>query len=209
MDEVHALAEAATNDLEMPAVLERLRAALPYMSELPTVGHPNGFVAMTLMENEGYDVRLHLWTGAEKAQEEHAIHNHVYDLRSLVLIGGLRQIRWNVEADPQGSMEEFTVTYASAGSFLTSTGNTVSADVVEARNIVAGERYSVSAGEFHSITPSRLPTATLFAKIPAEHPDLGRVVGEALPSGQLQSDRSRLSTEEVEQHLRQLTKLIS
>jgi hypothetical protein len=204
MDEVSALCDAITCELDKPAILERLRAAIPYMSNLDAVGHPNGFIAITLVKDGRMEVRLHLWTGAELAQEEHAIHNHVYDLRSLVLIGGLHQTRWTIETDSQGPLEEFTVTYANAGSALTATGNKVRPNIVSKDHFVAGDRYEVRAGEFHSITPAKIPSATLFAKMPADHPDLARVVGRNLPDGQLQSERQPLSPEQIEQCLRQL-----
>lgn len=197
MDELDALVREVRTGGDHERVVFHLLDALPDIARLPAIGHPNGFLAIPLHEEPSGVIRLHLWSGSDPLQGEHSIHDHTYDLQSLVLPGALRQALWKVEASDDGPLEEFGVSYRGAGSEIHATGRRVSVTELDTRLLSAGDRYSVEAGAFHSIVPVQLPASTIFLKSPARRRQVGRVVGRAVPSGRLAASRSTVTEAEV------------
>ena len=60
--------------------------------------HDNGFVKLALFDSDDgrYRVRLHIWESSETSDQEANVHDHRYDFISLVVVGGLENVRWKL-----------------------------------------------------------------------------------------------------------------
>ncbi len=122
--------------------------------------HPLGFLqGDVLVLSGGERLRVHLWdeSWTHGQGADVSIHDHVYDLRSAVLVGALehRYFRLN---EPAGTLHTvLAVQYDPEGSRITRLSDEVGV-LFTGRDVVkAGERWAMDAGHFHS---TRVVTAT-------------------------------------------------
>ena len=106
---------------------------------------------------------------------EFQVHDHIYGVRSQVLLGALRDTQYIVEEDAQGDHLLFA---AAAGKVL-NTQKKVSCTKRRVSYFSAGDNYSVPKGDFHSSESLAPLTATLFQKIDADLKMSPSVVGPA------------------------------
>lgn len=129
---------------------ERLLLASPLGDSL-VLGHPLGFKVARL--NQGcLSLRLHLWSGPKSEQLGFEVHDHMFDLESLVLRGALHQRRFAMIADPQGDCVIYAVTYSSESSSLRKSEDFVRLECLSNERFTAGDLYKVKAGELHATT---------------------------------------------------------
>ena len=141
--------------------------------------HPYGFLQLSLSERAWRDSgdRLHLWSDdlPQMKRPEFQVHDHIYGVRSQVLLGILRDTQYMVANDQQG---EYLLFKAAAGKLL-NTGQKVTCTKRKVSYFGAGEQYSVVKGDFHSSESLTPLTATLFHKYDADLSRSPSVLGSA------------------------------
>lgn len=139
--------------------------------------HPYGFLQLSLSEGAWRDsgYRLHVWSDElpQMRRPEFQVHDHIYGVRSQILLGALRDIQYIVEEDAQGEYLLFT---AAAGRLL-NTKQKVSCTKRRVSYFAAGKQYSVVKGDYHSSESLTPVTATLFQKMDADLDMSPSVVG--------------------------------
>ncbi|HEY9092021.1 hypothetical protein [Parasphingorhabdus sp.] len=145
----------------------------------PAYAHPNGFLVYDIYKESNVDLRLHVWEGSVVAQPFHEIHDHVYDVRSVILTGCLLQKTWDERSSRYGSFKEYSVTYRDGTSSLEPTGRKIEASVAAQEHLRAPLRYELDAGRLHSVEPLVFPSATLFLRDLHEGAGNPRVLGTA------------------------------
>lgn len=161
-----------TNISELVETIESKRGAEVRM-------HPYGFLQLSLSEGAWRDsgYRLHVWSDdlPQMKRPEFQVHDHVYGVRSKVLLGELRDISYIVKEDNKG---EYLFFEATAGG-LRNTGVKVSCMKRRVLYLSAGDQYSVIKGDFHSSDSLAPLTATLFQKLDADLSMSPSVIGPA------------------------------
>lgn len=139
--------------------------------------HPYGFLQLSLSEGAWRDsgYRLHVWSDdlPMMKRPEFQVHDHIYKVRSQILLGVLRDTQYIVDENAQGEHLLFSAT---AGKLL-NTKHKVSCTKRRVFYFRAGEQYSVVKGDFHSSESVTPLTATLFQKIDADLNRSPSVVG--------------------------------
>ena len=139
--------------------------------------HPYGFLQLSLDEGAWRDSgdRLHVWSDElpQMKRPEFQVHDHIYGVRSRILLGALRDTQYIVEENAQGEYLLFT---AATGKLL-NTKQKVSCTKRRVSYFAAGEQYSVVKGDYHSSESLTPVTATLFQKMDADLDMSPSVVG--------------------------------
>lgn len=113
-----------------------------------------------------------------KQEEGKEIHDHVYELNSLVLAGSMQHETFGLTPTKGGRHEMFRVIYTHQGSGLCTTGQMVELQASTQHIYSAGMAYRLEAGVLHRVTPHMLPIATLVLTIRQDAPASARVVVE-------------------------------
>lgn len=142
---------------------ERLNALLfSPLANLPIKKHPLGFFAVRFADGRGAALRLHLWTGSKTLpQDEYQIHDHIFELRSIVLLGALRHETFTGTTDTAGPHQRYAVRYRDGASELVATGERLTLHPAAAETLSTGDEYRLSAGIFHRVIAERDPTVSL------------------------------------------------
>ncbi len=132
-----------------------LRATLSSSCEnfTPT-WHPLGFVHCKLADEFGETYRLHLWLSNQPAllPQEHKIHDHLFDVTSIVLTGAVESREYDlVPASSFNSLSHriLRVDYAADGPRLFEDGATGTLLQTDRRVIGAGASYSIKREGLH------------------------------------------------------------
>jgi len=114
--------------------------------------HPLGFYSSILSEHSGQSIRLHLWSdNATWALPQFEIHDHAFDLVSIVLYGRVRDSRYDVHLTRTETRHQFyDVQYDEGVTTLKPTLQYVSCTPGIKQDISSGSTYRVPAGVFHS-----------------------------------------------------------
>jgi len=131
------------------SVLKRLVGS----RETSALWHPLGFVILTLQDWNLKDrLRIHIWTDTIRKynQDRNWIHNHEYDIISLVLMGNIINERYQqvIKTDKE-SLPIYNVFHYENNSDLKITGNYCGLEFLSRDEVKKGEVYSISKGEFH------------------------------------------------------------
>ncbi|MDO8510573.1 MAG: hypothetical protein Q7S55_00245 [Nanoarchaeota archaeon] len=141
--------------------------------------HPYGFLQLSLSEGAWRDsgYRLHVWSDElpPMKRPEFQVHDHIYGVRSQILLGALRDIQYIIEEDGQG---EYLLFKATPGKLL-NTKQKVSCTKRSVSYLSAGDKYFVPKGDFHSSESLAPLTATLFQKLDADLSRSPDVVGSS------------------------------
>jgi len=150
--------------VERDAVAEILRSARAVDD---VTWHPTGFVVAKVEVFERGMLRLHVWPDDDRVfGEPHwPVHDHVFSLQSLVLMGSVFSREHEVVDDPAGTMRRWAVDYGEGrDSQLVPEGNPVSVRAGQPVTTGPGNTYGVAAGRFHtSSVPEGQLAATLVA----------------------------------------------
>jgi hypothetical protein len=163
--------------------------------------HPLGFVMISESVGDGVDLRYHVWPEnwpPADGQEGADLHDHIYDLSSIVVAGSIRQETLEAVPDPQGDYQVFEVQYSAAGSAQHYTGRSVRLDSIFDDIFSVGMAYRLSASTVHRVEVLERPAATLVLTTRCAGSTAPLVfvpTGQPAPSN---FDRGRLSTDEVE-----------
>lgn len=153
-----------TTDSMTPATEAKLliNTAATDDSNRPRV-HPNGFIQLDL----GKDMRLHVWPHDERVSGQRvrtSIHDHIFSMRSHVLIGQMVNKEFRFEPAETGDHQIYRAVYrAAADSVLEPTGIYGMVALHSEQPVHVGEYYSFAAFEFHD-TVTHGFTATLMKK---------------------------------------------
>ncbi|MFJ7049750.1 hypothetical protein ACIQVC_41020 [Streptomyces sp. NPDC101112] len=127
--------------------------------------HPLGFVHADLTDlvgevPDGVRVRVHVWTEATSGDDALGlVHDHMWQLTSMVMIGQLADIAIRAVPDPQGSHDAIRVTYGKVNEF-THEGRVMLQEVYR-RYVSAGQIYRIPSRSIHETLIVRAPVATL------------------------------------------------
>lgn len=127
--------------------------------------HPLGFVRLKLTSSVQGSLRIHVWPETERRSQVPVwnIHDHLFDLRSFVLCGVVRNHRFEVRPDKTSATHRlYQVSYCKRQSRLHATTAEVSCHHISADVYSALESYSVYGEEFHaSVVEKNILTATI------------------------------------------------
>ena len=148
-------------------ILDVLERRFP---ETPVYEHPLGFVHFELPESRVASglgrLRLHLWDDAcHQPDQLGRLHDHAWNLRSLVVAGALEDSLFDVEYRFDGDLREVVVRYEPTIERVP-TDRKADLRVRSTRRVDAGSEYTVEVGVVHETTVLRTPTVTLVAASP-------------------------------------------
>lgn len=131
----------------------------------PPMWHALGFLHCRIATFPTGTLRLHIWPkGIRHASEQaNKIHNHIFSLRSTVLCGTLKNVRYDVapsDHTPE-SYQFHKVEYLHDGSRLKPTTEYCKAIALDSEHYQAGQTYSIAIGQFHETVVRDLFVATL------------------------------------------------
>lgn len=141
--------------------------------------HPLGFVSCIIHKSENGDaVRVHYWPEGDRRTKnpDWPIHTHSYNLRSLILYGSLKDIKYKVSDGHDSTVYE--VRYSGDNSEILRTDRSLKIDgkVVSERN--AGDTYDVLRGVFHQSQVAINSIAVTLVVISEIANDVPLVLGE-------------------------------
>jgi hypothetical protein len=90
-------------------------------ASLTPVWHPLGFIHVELAQSEIKDCfRMHVWSSDHRDAREQGdkIHDHLFHVKSRVVFGSIKNIRYQFIPNAQGNHREVRVNYAPHGSSL-------------------------------------------------------------------------------------------
>jgi hypothetical protein len=167
----------------MDSLLEKLEQSIMDASEIQTVfdflkeyliqkkesietkTHPLGFYAINLGSNhKNVNLRLHIWNGDLAPQNQNLmIHNHVFNMKSLVIIGQLTNVIYEINGDKNGTpCFTYNTSYNKTQSLLTKVCSKSYLSEKRCHDVMSGEYYSLDKDLYHeSILKDDNYTATL------------------------------------------------
>lgn len=131
------------------------------MHEITPTWHPLGFVHSKLADNTcGETYRLHLWFANKKAMQpqEHKIHDHLFDVESIVLKGSVVSNEYDLAPVKLNSLithRTLRVNYAKNGPILYEDGAT--------GQIVKKEQCTVNEGASYQIKRTVLHESSIYS----------------------------------------------
>ncbi|GAA3628147.1 hypothetical protein [Flavivirga jejuensis] len=113
--------------------------------------HPLGFIYIKLIQGKKNDYRLHIWPKETRSSNKtkHPIHNHIYNIESLVVSGKVGCEAYSIEKKTISKTKLYKVHYSKSGSKLVSTNESVN---IEKKNISwtnTGNTYIIEKGDYH------------------------------------------------------------
>jgi hypothetical protein len=142
--------------------------------------HPNGFEKIVLAPGsfEDGELRLHVWQVAGRSPDS-KVHDHAWDLVSLVLSGAL--IVRQFDAVAQGPLQLATARpyeFREASYDLQADEQTYTAVETSSHVMLAGSFYRLAAASLHSADPLEANTITLACQGPFVRPACRVMFGE-------------------------------
>lgn len=130
--------------------------------------HPLGFTYAADKLSAAMSVRYHLWP-ADWSVPEAALaadlHDHSYQLNSLVVGGALMHETFRTDPDREGAFEVLEVEYQDGTSVLRHTGHLLKLLEETRETHEAGTAYRLQVGQIHRVRAIRQPCATLVLTI--------------------------------------------
>ena len=144
-------------------------------------------------------LRVHIWPMTERvcADPLWPIHDHVWDMKSFIACGELKNHVYETIPVPNGDHQFYRAHYYDGGrSSLVAEGNCVKMRRVSEQRYVAGNTYRVRRGTLHStaVSPRQLTATVVLATQPEGLP---RVVGDASFPRRVDFSRSACTDSEV------------
>jgi hypothetical protein len=144
-------------DENLELLINRISASstLPLQYAPKSYTHVNGFIALTVNEEDDACRRIHWWQNAPVARAD--IHSHPWTFRSALVLGRLRLIHYNEtpHATP-GSLTLYKYRCVSAynqGGYRFERKKMVNLTPVSDFVITSGTSYSLETSEIHSVHP--------------------------------------------------------
>lgn len=144
--------------------------------------HPLGFFHGVEPLADGLRLRFHLWADDWRLPEDQSggdVHDHVFELNSLVLMGALSQKTFRFEPRSEGAYEVLTVQYGAAKSHVGRTGEI--GELIETTNerYGSGSAYRLKSNVIHQVRPQQTPAATLVLAVPNRELEHPRIISRA------------------------------
>jgi hypothetical protein len=96
------------------------------------------------------------------------IHNHNFDLRSRILLGGLTNRLSRTVEDMEGAFSLLRMEYKGEGTMRVATPRRINCNLDGESSYVAGDVYDIAKGTFHETVIDQKPTVTLMRKTNVE-----------------------------------------
>lgn len=166
--------------------------------------HPLGFV---LIADPDAPLRYHLWPSAwpiPAGQETGEIHDHIFELNSLIIAGEVRQLTYAPTVSSGGTHRVFEVDYGPDASGMIETLNSVALEIVTDERFTVGTAYRLDAGMVHQFETTQRLAATIVLPIADLQLRAPRVFVESGSAAPPRFERSLLSDEDTQTVLGQL-----
>lgn len=149
-----------------------IQAAVEHLSALTVKRHPLGFLHVDLTplaDVPRMSVRLHVWTERSLGWSDSLgkQHDHVWSLKSVVLVGALTDIELRAVEDPTGDFRLAEISYGKTEDHAHPLTGRYSIEEVRRRYIPANRVYTLHERRVHMTAVESLPTATLVLAMPA------------------------------------------
>jgi hypothetical protein len=145
----------------LPSLIENARS----LGYRPRV-HPNGFLQLNLIEAGSN--RLHIWhPDLPKQTTRTAVHDHIFDMESVVKKGvlGQTEIHYSLEHGGTPTSEIYMAHYSEkSDSKLYPTGVLVKESSYHMNRVIEGDSYVQSAFTFHESVPQTDVVVTVMTK---------------------------------------------
>lgn len=151
------------------SLLECLASSI---GEIAVYRHPLGFLHFDLtsiaqIEGGGF-ARLHIWDRQLSPPDPAGnVHDHTWQLHSLVLVGSLRDRTFQPFESAAGSMKAVQVIYGSTNEFIDS--GTFDLRLVRDQIFTKGDIYTIPSRMVHESEVLSEPTVTFVVGIPDSH----------------------------------------
>lgn len=133
-----------------------IKELIPLLKKTNPTGkyHPLGFYSFHLCKfNENENLRLHIWKDKSSVQSnELLIHNHIFNFKSLVLIGEIKNHKYQLIKQKQASGCLYVVNYLNESSTLRKINNGFELLDEKVEIIEKGQYYQSYFSEFHKST---------------------------------------------------------
>ena len=166
----------------------------------PSFWHPLGFVHIRLHAHDTKSLRLHFWPERQRQPQGPfwPIHDHIFDIRSVVLLGSVENALYEVTSAEQSPHRIYDVKYGGRDSTLNQLIAT-SEFVVSRETLIerhaTGTSYSIARTVFHkSVVPPDQRAATLVVTS-NPLPVTPRVIGETAAAPAIDVTRRPCSPE--------------
>jgi len=126
--------------------------------------HPLGFFVATKRIDTQSALRFHVWPNGFDTSQSQAggeIHDHIFELNSLVVAGALQQKRFTCRYDASGTHDVLEVGYTKDGSNLCASGSKAILNLEKEEQFNAGTIYKLPIGSIHHAAAVTHPTASL------------------------------------------------
>lgn len=188
-----------------------IREVVSNLDLIPATAHPLGFIHFDLApvakQPPGTMIRLHIWDRRLTSLDEAGnIHDHTWELTSLVMLGSLRNKNFSPVHDSEGLFKGARVIYGQTNEFEDAGRFHLRALSDSVHH--AGAVYSIPSRIVHESDPCEQPTVTLVIGIPDESAvTLGPLIlsrGASAPKGT--ASRKPVSKAEAELILRDVAR---
>lgn len=114
--------------------------------------HPLGFLVAKAECGVGTALRLHFWSKKWKAlQSGFEVHDHGFDLESLVITGHVQQTVYEAVDDRDGANRVYTVEYSGKASVLEASSRLVRLSIIREERFAEGQTYTLPARVLHQL----------------------------------------------------------
>jgi hypothetical protein len=122
------------------------------ISNLECKIHPLGFYFFRLSKTDDEAIiRLHIWDQTlQKQDSELEIHNHIFNMTSLILVGSLINQNYEINESNNDGGFLYEVNYVDHNSVLKKVKNNISIRLIESKKIKTNEFYSLKESIFHN-----------------------------------------------------------
>ena len=145
-----------------------VRAISAEADRIETRRHPIGFTHAELTSSagalDGERVRVHVWLGATESRDNLGdLHEHTWDLTSLVLAGSVVDTTLRASRDTLGKYQGSRIIYGDLNS--SEPIGRFNLETLQRRRVEAGAVYTIPARTVHLNEVGSLPTVTLVRSI--------------------------------------------
>jgi hypothetical protein len=177
-------ADAARLEVDPREVIESVAALL---EQVAVFRHPLGFLHFELtplvVTTGSPRIRLHIWSETSLGWRDSLglIHDHTWELRSLLLVGALTDVVLEAQTTPGGKFVGSRVRYSEAGTTIRRMDGSFHIREVQRRSVAPIHAYHLPPGSLHRTEVLGFPTATLVVATEANR-NSASVYGRELPS---------------------------
>jgi hypothetical protein len=113
--------------------------------------HPLGFFYLQDVRGVESAQRVHVWLPNGPEGLVNDLHQHSFDIESLVVTGRMRSELFRFRETTEGGKTEFAVSYEVGKSLVRPTGRRGMLDALASFETIAGARYRLEAGVIHRV----------------------------------------------------------